>query len=87
MHPSIVAVIIGTAGALFPEAIINWTKRVILGPSFENAAELQPRSWYVSAVRLQSVVVVLAGIAWLAFERRQSLPVAPSTADLTPGDE
>lgn len=87
MHPSIAAVILGTVGALFPEAIINWTKRVILGPSFENAADLQPRSWYVTAVRFQSVLVALAGIAWLVFERRESLPEAPSTADLTPGDE
>lgn len=86
MHPSIVAVVLGTIGALFPEALINWTKRVILGPSFENAADLRPRGWYVTVVRLQSVLVALAGIAWLAFERRDTELEAPSTADLTPGE-
>lgn len=87
MRPSLAAVILGTVCALFPEVVINWTKRVILGPSFKNAADLQPRGWYVTAVRIQAALVALAGIAWFVLERKQMDSNQIPEPDLTPAEE
>ncbi|MFB6085542.1 MAG: hypothetical protein ABEJ84_01835 [Halodesulfurarchaeum sp.] len=86
MRPQYAVVTLGTLGALFPEALIDWTKRVLLGPGFENATDLEPRTWYVAAVRIQAVLVALAGVAWLLLERRQPQIDAPERPDLTPED-
>ncbi|MDZ7851043.1 MAG: hypothetical protein U5K70_09745 [Halodesulfurarchaeum sp.] len=87
MYAPIVAVILGTVGALFPEKIINWTNRAILGPSFENVADLRPRGWYVTAVQFKSVLVVLAGVAWLVIERGHEKVNQTAEADLTPAEK
>ncbi|PSQ00238.1 hypothetical protein BRC89_02605 [Halobacteriales archaeon QS_4_70_19] len=60
----------GLPGALFPERTIRTGARLLLGPVYENADELTPRDWYVRAVRLQSVGMVVAGVFGLAQARR-----------------
>ena len=87
MRPAIAALILGTLGAVFPQTLIDWTKRAMLWPSFENADDLNPRDWYVTAVRVQSVFVALAGLAVILLERRKIDTSVPDDPDLTPSKE
>ncbi|MFW6458498.1 MAG: hypothetical protein ACOCY6_03685 [Halodesulfurarchaeum sp.] len=58
----LLAIIVGLFGTLFPSTVIATTKRVLLGPAYENVEDLQARTWYVAFVRLQSILLVSAGI-------------------------
>jgi hypothetical protein len=87
MRPAIIAVVLGAFGALFPTTLIDWTKRAILWPSFDNAEALEPRGWYVASVRFQSLLLALVGIVALLAGRRELDTSIPDEPDLTPSTE
>lgn len=70
MGPQIFAVLLGILGTRFPRVLIDWMTRAVLGPGFENASELQPREWYVTTVRMQSILVVLTGLLGVLLKTR-----------------
>ncbi len=87
MGPKIIAVVLGAFGALFPEVLIDWTKRAVLGPCFKNAADLEPRDWYVRAGRIQAVFMGIVGLLALLIESRQSQSETVAGSDHTPSPE
>lgn len=86
MFPKAVAVVLGLLGALFPRAVIDAGKTVLLAPTYENADELEPRGWYVTAVRVQSLLLALLGIAAFARDRQESVTDTLDDPELTPTD-
>jgi xanthosine utilization system XapX-like protein len=73
MVPKAAAVVLGLLGALFPRSVIGLAKKLLLTPSYRNVAQLEPRDWYVTAVRVQSLLVALVGLAGIAMEK-EALP-------------
>jgi len=67
---SLLSLVAGLPGALLPERTIKTGARLALGPAYENADELTPREWYVRAVRLHSVALVITGVVGLALAGR-----------------
>lgn len=67
---SLLSLVAGLPGALLPERTIRTGARFALGPAYENADELSPRGWYVRAVRLHSVALVVTGVLGLTLAGR-----------------
>jgi hypothetical protein len=67
---SLLSMAAGLPGALFPERTIRTGARLGLGPLYENADQLAPREWYVRAVRLQSLGLLLSGLIGFLFATR-----------------
>lgn len=80
---SLLSLIGGLPGALFPERTIRLGARLALGPAYENADDLEPRAWYVRAVRLQSIGTVVAGVLGLLLAARtmDDEPAGSETTD------
>lgn len=72
MFFALLSLVAGLPGALFPERTIRLGARLALGPAYENADDLEPRAWYVRAVRLQSVGAVVAGVLGLLLAAREA---------------
>lgn len=72
MFLALLSLIAGLPGALFPERTIRVGARLALGPAYENADDLEPRAWYVRAVRLQSIGTVVAGVLGLLLAAREA---------------
>ncbi|MGM0371386.1 MAG: hypothetical protein ACQEQJ_02640 [Halobacteriota archaeon] len=85
MKMKLLAVLLGVVGSLFPKRVIEVSKTLALGPSYRNTEALEPRRWFVVAVRIQSLLVLLAGVYAL---RRSEAPEfeAPSKPTLTPSE-
>jgi hypothetical protein len=68
---ALLSLVAGLPGALLPERTIRVGARLALGPAYENADDLDPRAWYVRAVRLQSIGAVVAGVLGLLLAARE----------------
>ena len=68
MFWNILAVVYGAFIAVFPERTIDYLSRLVL-VGYENPEDLEPSEWYVSAVRLDGVLLAVAGAVGIALER------------------
>ncbi len=84
MLPQLALIVLGAIGTIAPRRYVDTLKRWLLWPSYENPADLEPRGWIVSLVRLQSIGALLLGL-YLVFNSDQELPPIPEHPDLTPG--
>jgi hypothetical protein len=83
---SLLSMAAGLPGALFPERTIRTGARLGLGPLYENADQLAPREWYIRAVRLQSLGLLLSGLIGFLLATREGAAVdeaAEAAADET----
>ena len=80
MLPKAAAVVLGLLGALFPRSVIGLAKKLLLTPSYRNVEVLEPRDWYVTAVRIQSLLVALVGLAAFAMDK-EDLPALGEVAE------
>lgn len=79
--------IIGIVGALFPRSVIDGAKKLLLWPSYENPEDLEARTWVVTFVRIQSLL--LAVVALYMMTNSESIPdlEVPDVPDLTPAED
>ncbi|WP_435317119.1 hypothetical protein [Haloarchaeobius sp. TZWSO28] len=52
----------GLVSLLFPRKAAKLTQRVVLAPTFENTAELEPRDWYVESARASGLGMLVGGL-------------------------
>ncbi|MFW6458911.1 MAG: hypothetical protein ACOCY6_05840 [Halodesulfurarchaeum sp.] len=68
----------GLLAALLPKQLVGLSTRLSLC-GFENADQLEPKPWYVTAVRATGVGLIAAGLTGLVLERRrEDWPDEPS---------
>ena len=87
MQMKLPLLVVGIVGALFPRAVIDGAKKLMLWPSYENPEDLKPRSWIVTFVRVQSLL--LAAVVLYAMTNMESIPdpEVPDVPDLTPSED
>ncbi|APE95738.1 hypothetical protein [Halodesulfurarchaeum formicicum] len=83
MKMKLLTVLLGVVGSVFPRRVIEVSKTMALGPSYRNTEDLEPRQWFVTAVRIQSLLVLLAGVYALRRSDGAEFEV-PSKPTLTP---
>ncbi len=76
------AVVYGAFTAIFPERAIEYLTRLIL-VGYENPEDLEPSEWYVSLVRLEGVLLVIAGVLAIALEWLEKRPKRGSKEEQT----
>ncbi|ERJ06970.1 hypothetical protein HLRTI_001048 [Halorhabdus tiamatea SARL4B] len=76
----------GLLAALLPKQLINLSTRLSLC-GFENAAELEPKPWYVDAMRAAGVGMVAAGLTGLLLERDSEETDEPEVAVDAPASD
>ncbi|QGN08234.1 hypothetical protein Hrd1104_09210 [Halorhabdus sp. CBA1104] len=68
----------GLLSALLPKQLLNLSIRTWLS-GFENPGDLEPRDWYLRAVRAAGVGMIAAGLTGIVLERdAESAPDEPS---------
>lgn len=77
----------GLLAALLPKQLVNLSTPLSLC-GFENAEELEPKPWYVDAMRAAGVGMVAAGITGLLLEKDEDDGDEPAVEiDAPPSDD
>lgn len=87
MRWKLVLLLSGIVGTLFPKAVIDGAKTLLLWPTYENPADLEPRQWFVQSVRVQSLLLVAVVLYTMTdWEPGPQIDI-PEKPDLTPSTE
>ena len=84
MWPKLALLLAGIGGTLFPEECTDTMKQLLLRPSYENPEDLEPRTWVVKVVRIQSFLMVLIGLYLLFVDGNEHPNPVIETPDITP---
>lgn len=77
----------GIVGTLFPKAVIDGAKKILLWPTYENPADLEARQWFVQSIRVQSLLLVAVVLYTMTdWETGPQIDI-PENPDLTPSAE
>lgn len=87
MQPKLAFLVVGIVGALFPRSVIDGAKKLLLWPSYENPEDLEPRSWLVTFVRVQSVFLAVVALYTITNSESIPDPEVPDVPDLTPSED
>ncbi|MFB6201688.1 MAG: hypothetical protein ABEI98_06725 [Halorhabdus sp.] len=75
----------GIAAAAAPKQVVSLSTQLSLC-GFENTGELEPKPWYVTAVRAAGIGMIAAGLAGLTLERDESDTDEPVVETAGPGE-
>lgn len=67
MFWNVLAIVYGSAVALFPERTIDYLSRMLL-VGYENPEDLEASDWFVSLTRMKGILLVVAGILAIVIE-------------------
>ncbi|MBS3761652.1 hypothetical protein [Halodesulfurarchaeum sp.] len=87
MRCKLVLLLSGIVGTLFPKAVIDGAKTLLLWPTYENPADLEPRSWFVTSVRVQSLLLAAVVLYTMTDPGQRVQTDIPDEPDLTPAAE
>lgn len=76
----------GLVATLAPKRSID-LKLKLLGLGVEHAEDLEPKDWYVRAMRAAGIGMVAAGIAGLGMERRAASVDEPARHEAPPRED
>lgn len=77
----------GIVGTLFPKGVIDGAKTLLLWPTYENPGDLEPRSWFVTSIRVQSLILTAVALYTMTGSGRGPPTEIPDEPDLTPASE
>ncbi|WP_435334923.1 hypothetical protein [Haloarchaeobius sp. TZWWS8] len=52
----------GLFSLLLPRQVAKLTQRLLLGPTYENTKELEPRDWYLESTRASGLGMLVGGL-------------------------
>lgn len=84
MRCKLVFLLSGIVGTLFPKAVIDGAKTLLLWPSYENPSDLEPRQWFVTSVRVQSLLLTAVVLFTMTDSGKDLQTDIPDEPDLTP---
>lgn len=87
MQPKLPLLVVAVVGAVFPRAVIDGAKKLMLWPSYENPEDLNPRSWIVTFVRVQSLLLAVLILYLMTNSESIPDPEIPEVPDITPSEE
>lgn len=70
MGKELLTVLYGLVQVVLPRRVLAIAGKILLA-GYENPDDLEPKEWYVKAVRVQGVVTVLVGLLGLAKKKRE----------------
>ena len=70
MGKELLTILSGIVQLLLPRRVLDVAGKVLLA-GYENPEDLEPKDWYVKAVRVQGLITVLVGLFGLAKKKKK----------------
>lgn len=78
----------GLLSLLFPRRMAKLGTRLLLGASYENTGELEPRDWYVDSTRASGLGMLVGGLfGYILADRADDAAAAKTAEDDDEADE
>lgn len=77
----------GLVSLLFPKRMAKLGTRLLLGPSYENTGELEPRGWYVDSTRASGLGMLVGGLFGYILADRAGDTAAAAAVESSEADE
>jgi hypothetical protein len=78
----------GLLSLLFPKRMAKLGSRLLLGMSYENTGELEPRDWYVDSTRASGLGMLVGGLfGYILADRADDKAAAAAAEDAETEDE